>query len=65
MKELLGALLAALVPVTADAHGALAIGLPPSIEKDGFATGISWGYASVSEPRLSPANASRLRWRKR
>lgn len=37
---------AALLPVIALAHGALAIGLPASVEREGFAYGVAWDHES-------------------
>src|SRR5215510_10054764 len=49
MKKFLVAVFAGLAPVTAAAHGALAIGLPQSVEHEGFAYGVTWDFPNVSE----------------
>jgi hypothetical protein len=47
MRLMLGAC-AALLPAVALAHGALAVGLPTSVEREGFAYGVTWDYANQS-----------------
>jgi hypothetical protein len=39
---------AALFPAIASAHGALAVGLPTSVESEGFAYGVAWDYDEQS-----------------
>lgn len=55
MRFMLGAC-AALLPGIVLAHGALAVGLPTSVEREGFAYGVSWDYeqqAAASERALT------------
>jgi hypothetical protein len=47
MRIMLGAC-AALFPAIALAHGALAIGMPTSVEREGFAYGVAWDYEQQS-----------------
>jgi hypothetical protein len=42
--RVLAAICLSLCPLAATAHGALAIGLPTSVEREGFAYGVSWDY---------------------
>ena len=55
MRVLL-AVCAALAPIVAAAHGALAVGLPTTVEREGFAYGVAWDYenqAAASERALT------------
>ena len=42
------AICAALLPTVATGHGALAVGLPTSVEREGFAYGVAWDHEQQS-----------------
>ena len=39
---------ACLFPTLAAAHGALAVGMPSSVEREGFASGLAWDYTDAA-----------------